>query len=149
MKMSDKSEVTVCSNPKCNRTIDKIILLKDLSMDSSEQYGVCPHCFVKLEVPAQTPSKNTKVSGREIDESTPHPVVGKILDAISTQSQKIDEKAASIQPTKKGTSSPSGCQKHFGYLAKRLKNVPIPPECLTCPKTVDCMLRPNVDKSDV
>jgi hypothetical protein len=33
-----------------------------------------------------------------------------------------------------------GCLHHFGYLSEREKNVPIPPECIECMKSVECML---------
>jgi len=37
------------------------------------------------------------------------------------------------------TSSP-GCAHHFGYLGERSKGEEIPDECITCEKTVECML---------
>lgn len=35
----------------------------------------------------------------------------------------------------------SGCPQTFGYLAKRPKDMPIPQQCMLCPKIVDCMLK--------
>jgi len=32
----------------------------------------------------------------------------------------------------------SGCPNYFGYLANRPKNAPIPQECLTCQKMLEC-----------
>jgi len=37
----------------------------------------------------------------------------------------------------------SGCPGEFGYLANRPPDTPIPPQCLVCPKMVDCMLCPR------
>lgn len=43
----------------------------------------------------------------------------------------------------KEESEPSGCPEHFGYLANRPPDAPIPPQCLVCPKMVDCALSPK------
>jgi hypothetical protein len=37
----------------------------------------------------------------------------------------------------------AGCPESFGYLANRPPDAPIPPQCLVCPKMVDCMLSPR------
>jgi len=37
-------------------------------------------------------------------------------------------------------SQPSGCPHHFGYLREHPKNTPIPNECLTCTKIVECLV---------
>ena len=37
----------------------------------------------------------------------------------------------------------AGCPETFGYLSKRPPDTPIPPQCLVCPKMVDCMLSPR------
>jgi len=34
----------------------------------------------------------------------------------------------------------SGCRNHFGYLANRSKDTPIPPECIVCQRLGDCMV---------
>jgi len=43
------------------------------------------------------------------------------------------------------TVSSSACQRYFGFLSQRSKGTPIPEECLTCEKMLDCM----VSKPDV
>ena len=84
------------------------------------------------------------------EESTPsppvHPSLEKVLDVISARPQKEEEErkkreeptAETPEEEEKG---PSGCPHRFGYLANRPKDAPIPQECLTCQKIVDCMLR--------
>jgi hypothetical protein len=47
------------------------------------------------------------------------------------------------EPSAKKESGASGCPEYFGYLANRPPDTPIPPECLVCPKMVDCMLSPR------
>jgi len=75
-----------------------------------------------------------------------HPSLEKVLDVISAQPKKEeDEKKKkeepSVKPLEKEEKGPSECPHHFGYLANRPKDVPIPQDCLTCPKIVDCMLK--------
>jgi hypothetical protein len=47
------------------------------------------------------------------------------------------------EPAAKEESESSGCPEYFGYLANRPPDAPIPPQCLICPKMVDCMLSPR------
>ena len=54
-----------------------------------------------------------------------------------------EEKEKKVEPPVKPPEKEqeiSGCLHHFGYLASRPKNAPIPEECLICPKLGDCML---------
>ena len=46
-------------------------------------------------------------------------------------------------------SSDSGCRHYFGYLGERDKGEGIPPECLECPKSLDCMLNNYKSKGSV
>jgi len=121
--------------------------LNILSTSPAEQYYACPHCFIKLDEDAKNDENITQ-------ESTPsppaHPSLEKVLDVISTQPQKEEKKKKEeppVKPPEKGEKGPSGCPHHFGYLANRPKDVPIPQECLTCPKIVDCMLRLSASRS--
>ena len=38
------------------------------------------------------------------------------------------------------TVSSSACQRYFGFLSQRSKGTPIPEDCLTCEKMLDCMI---------
>ena len=38
------------------------------------------------------------------------------------------------------------CFHYLGYLSEREKNVPIPPECIECMKSVECMLSSTSSK---
>jgi len=58
--------------------------------------------------------------------------------------EKPKEESKTEQSAKK-ESGFSGCPEAFGYLANRPPETPIPPECLLCPKMVDCMLSPRED----
>lgn len=138
--MSNESGVITCPNPKCHRKIGEPILLNNLSTTPVEHYYVCPYCFIKLDADVESDEKVTQESG-----SPSHPALEKLLDMISAQPQKEEEEKEKEEPTvkppeKKGK-GPSGCPHHFGYLASRAKDAPIPQECLICPKIVECMLK--------
>jgi hypothetical protein len=60
--------------------------------------------------------------------------------AAKEKEQKEEPKTETV--AKKGSES-SGCPEHFGYLANRPPDTPVPPQCLVCPKMVDCMLSPR------
>jgi hypothetical protein len=53
------------------------------------------------------------------------------------------EEKPQIEPSAKKESESSGCPEHFGYLANRPPDTPVPSQCLVCPKMVDCMLSPR------
>ncbi|MBE0511714.1 hypothetical protein IBX38_01545, partial [Candidatus Bathyarchaeota archaeon] len=61
------------------------------------------------------------------------------LDVISTQPQKQKEEPP-VKPPEKEEKGPSRCAGYLGYLARLPKNDPIPRECLTCPKVLDCAM---------
>jgi len=52
------------------------------------------------------------------------------------------------EPAAKKEGEPSGCPAYFGYLANRPPDAPIPPQCLVCPKMVDCALSPRESETD-
>jgi hypothetical protein len=53
----------------------------------------------------------------------------KLTSMVSTET----EKSRDIHP--------SGCPHHFGYLKEHPRNTPIPNECLTCTKIMECLVR--------
>jgi len=112
--LQNESELIICPNSKCRKKIEEPILLSDLSTASAEQYYACPHCFIKLPV-------------------------------ISTQHEKEEEEKTKeeeplVKPPEKEEKGPSRCAGYLGYLASRPENAPIPKECLTCPKVLDCVM---------
>jgi hypothetical protein len=117
--------------------------LNNLSITPAEHYNACPHCFIKLDADAE----KDETLPQEATPSPPgHPALEKVLDVISAQPQKEEEEKKkkeepSVEPAEKKEKDPSECSHHFGYLANRPKDAPIPQECLTCPKIVDCMLK--------
>ena len=156
--MSKESGVLICPNPKCQRKIEKPILLNNLSTTPVERYYACPHCLIKLDADDENDKKTTQEPESKPNLSL-HPMLEKVRDAISNNSHKEEEKktkgekkkeskkeepsAKQPQPSDKEETGPLECTHDFGYLAHRDKNAPIPKECLICPKIVDCMLKLN------
>ena len=141
--MPNESGVVICPNPKCHRKIEEPILLNNLSTAAKEQYYACPHCFIKLDLDTEN---EEDVTVEPTSGPPSHPALEKVLDVISTQPQKEKEEKKKkeeppVKPPQKKEKGPSECPHHFGYLANRSKNAPIPQECLVCPKIVDCMLK--------
>ena len=162
--MPKKSPALTCPNPKCGKQIEDSIILNVLSVNPPKQYEACPYCFTKLEKieVVETPKKpeqprvetvKESLSGRfsrvrslipsrnkteEIEEIKENPPATKEnpKDKKSDKPEKKNEKSSS-------KNKQSGCPEHFGYLANRPSDVPIPQDCLTCPKMVDCMLSPK------
>jgi hypothetical protein len=113
--LSNESAVIICPNPKCHGEIEEPILLSSLATAAEEQYYACPHCLIKLDVDA----KNAEPQKEEEIEKLP------------------------VRPPETGVKGSSACLRHFGYLANRPENAPIPQECLVCSRIVDCMLKPS------
>ena len=61
---------------------------------------------------------------------------------LATEEEKPEVEPKIEAPTKEESKS-SGCPERFGYLANRPPDTPVPPQCLVCPKMVDCMLSPR------
>jgi len=143
--LPNESRAIICPNPECHREIEEPILLNNLSVAPAEQYYACPHCFIKLDAEAENEEETTQES---TSGPPSHSVLEKVLDAISAQPEKEEkekekkkkEEHPVKQPEKEGKGA-SECPYNFGYLASRGKDAPIPQECLTCPRIVDCMLK--------
>jgi hypothetical protein len=65
-----------------------------------------------------------------------------------TEPESSDEEETAKEESKpeespKKETAPSGCPETFGYLSNRPSDAPIPPQCLLCPRIVDCMLQPK------
>jgi hypothetical protein len=90
--------------------------------------------FLK-KVKALIPSSNG--SQKEKKEKTEEPQA----EPAGKKEEKVTKKEAKTEPSFEKVTGFSGCSYTFGYLANRPPETPIPPECLLCPKIVDCMLR--------
>jgi hypothetical protein len=114
--LPNESAVVICPNPKCHGEIEEPILLNSLATAIEEQYYACPHCFIKLGVDAKNVEPQKEEEKKEIEKPP-------------------------VKPPETGAKGPSACSRHFGYLANRPKDAPIPQECLVCSKIMNCMLK--------
>jgi hypothetical protein len=97
---------------KCGEHCQKPILATISANGNVQTYYACPYCLAKLDT-AKTQEKE--------------------------ESKKVSAKAY-IRPDVKAETS-AKCQHHLGYLKNRPKNTPIPDECLTCDRMIECLTR--------
>jgi len=81
-----------------------------------EEYYACPRCLAKVGIV----ERNETVEVDETEEANE-----------KFQEMEVEEKMEEAVV----------CAHHLGYLKRRPKNTPIPEECLTCAKMIDCMSR--------
>ena len=151
MRLPEESAVVVCPNPKCRREIGEPILLTNLSVTPAEQYDACPYCFTKLE-PETTVSPDedevaedmevvAEIAEEPLQAPSGNAIFEKAKDSTNHVLKKVEGLILGSNGTKEDKKVTSGCPENFGYLANRPKDAPIPPECLLCPKMVDCILK--------
>ena len=106
-------ENTTCFKcSECGEEFQKPILATVSSNISVQKYFACPRCF-------------TKVS-----------------DVESRKDRESKEAAFSAKEAKKAVAKleeGAKCSHFWGYLKKRPKDTPIPDECLTCNKMIECL----------
>jgi len=97
----------------CGEAFHKPILATVSSSGHAEKYYACPRCMVKIR-DAEAQKRGGEKETLTLTEEAKKPKV------VSEHSSKCD---------------------HFlGYLKKRSKDVPIPEECLTCDRMIECLL---------
>ena len=47
--MTEENQTLTCRNPKCNRTFDNPILIRDYKLGEIITYSGCPYCFSKIK----------------------------------------------------------------------------------------------------
>jgi len=98
---------------ECNRTFPKPILATVSSPGSVQKYYACPHCF----------SKVGGVKYSESEETRETLIAKKNIKKVMTENKDNVK-----------------CEHFLGYLKKRPKDMPIPDDCLTCDKMIECLL---------
>lgn len=118
LKMNDKNayfrkDQTDFKCNECREAFQKPILATISSSNPIQTYYACPHCLAKVSEIKDKKDKEKK--------------------SISL-SMEVDKKTATeLEENVK-------CKHSMGYLKRREKNKPIPEECLTCSKMIECML---------
>lgn len=97
---------------ECGGHYQKPILATMSANGNVQTYYACPYCLAKLDI-----AKNQE----------------------KEESKKVTAKTY----TRSGVKAETGteCQHHLGYLKNRPKNTPIPDECLTCDRMIECLTR--------
>ncbi|MEM3703400.1 MAG: hypothetical protein QXX79_03135 [Candidatus Bathyarchaeia archaeon] len=101
----------------CGENFEMPILATIVSDSSSRTYYACPRCLTKVEY--LKPQKDDRKGENEKE---------KAFTAV-------------IHKSKESWSKEAKCGHFLGYLKKRPKNMPIPDECLTCSKMIECLTR--------
>ena len=104
-------QMNCCPNPKCQKKLEKLIIVNENSSSPADFYYACPHCQFKLDPTTTQLFKKEEISIKQ-----------------KTQTKRKQSKRE----------NPPGCPKYFGYLANGLKDSLILNECLICPKMLDC-----------
>ena len=100
---------------ECGENFPKPLLATVSSSGQSQMYYACPRCLTKVDVATH-----------------------------QRQEQRQEERTEyRAEPTRTGppTEKTVGCGHFFGYLKKRPKDMPVPDDCLTCDKMVECLIR--------
>jgi len=96
----------------CGEKFHKPILATVSSSGYIQKYYACPRCIVKI--------RDTKAQEKEEEKATFQRGDSKKLAAVSESNFE--------------------CGHFLGYLKKRSKDTPIPDECLTCNKMIECLI---------
>lgn len=110
--LSETHETSRCNT--CNEEFEAPLFAVVSSGYLIEEYYACPRCLSKVG----SVERNKTVETEEDEE-----------EDEKIQEFKVEDKSEDTV----------ACAHHIGYLKRRPKNTPIPEECLTCVKMIDCM----------
>jgi DNA-directed RNA polymerase subunit RPC12/RpoP len=113
-----------CRCSTCGEEFETPLLAMISSGFLMEKYYACPKCLSKVDNVER--QENIEVDETELEveeEETLKMEVEETMD--DTMEEPIEENVA--------------CAHNLGYLKRRPKNTPIPEECLTCSKMIECM----------
>lgn len=109
---------SMCS--ACGEMFNAPLLAMVFSDYLVEEYYACPRCLSKV---------------RSVERREPVEVAEEEAESLeSGLGMKVEDAMKDVAMEETG-----GCGHHLGYLRQRPKNTPIPEECLTCSKMIECM----------
>ena len=114
---SKQSDPTGEQCTTCGELFRIPLLVTMFQKSETEEYYACPKCLSKV-ANLQVIPDSKKVE---------------ILEDRSSKHEKT------FIPIGKKIEKPDKCTHQLGYLKNRAKNEPIPEECLTCSKMIECM----------
>lgn len=118
--MLKKIQMYRCPNPKCQKDIENLILVRDHSKTPADVYYGCPYCLFKLDPTATQVLKKEETFVEEKKEET------------------FVEENKETKNTFPKREIPPGCPQYLGYLSIDFKDANFPQECLMCPRILDC-----------
>jgi hypothetical protein len=104
----------------CGVTFHHPILATVHSRGQTQKYQACPRCMTKIRITTTPKERPENTRGKTSPSETAKPNI---------------------------TSGETTCEHFFGFLNKHTKNTLFPEECLTCPKMVECLLKPPTDST--
>jgi DNA-directed RNA polymerase subunit RPC12/RpoP len=104
----------------CGETFEQPLFAMVFSDSLVEEYYACPKCLSKVGS-----------VGRQKDFE---------VDEAEAEEESVELEPVAAEGAVEGAvGEVAGCVHYLGYLKKREKNAPIPEECLTCSKMIECM----------
>ena len=119
IKSLKQVSLNVCSNLKCQKQFENLIIVCDNSKNPATSYYACPFCFFKLD-----PTAIQKING---------PIIKAIDDVLEKPSEN---------------DVLEGCTHYFGYLIDHYNDSIISEECLLCSRMSKCILEKSTESSD-
>lgn len=98
---------------RCGEEFQKPLLATVSSTYSAQRYFACPRCLTKVDL-----AKESKAEEKREEQPS------------------IREKA---KPKEMPKPDDARCNHFLGYLRRRPKDTPIPDDCLTCEKMIECL----------
>jgi len=105
----------ICQTASCQKTFANPLKTVNVGI-SAEPYDACPFCLAEI------------TSEARVD----------LQDLPKKQKPCLDEKT---QVSVQAVVAEPGCKNHFGFLSERSSKGQIPDECMTCRRTIECMLK--------
>jgi|YelNatPaOPRAMG01_1025707.scaffolds.fasta_scaffold39169_2 DNA-directed RNA polymerase subunit RPC12/RpoP len=96
---------------RCGEEFQKPLLATVSSAANAQKYFACPRCLTKFDIVKESKTEEKREA---------QPAAKERAKAAS----KLEE---------------ARCSHFLGYLKKRPKNTPIPDDCLTCDKMIECL----------
>lgn len=135
----------------CGEPFETPLLAMVFSESEVQEYYACPNCLSKVANIQEKPVEPEEVEEAEVDAAEESETVDDVADAVEDEvvdevegveevgGEEVAEPVAAEVAVEGDVEGPAGCAHYLGYLKKRGKSTPIPEECLTCSKMIDCM----------
>lgn len=143
------SPLYICPNQECRKVFKEPGVLNDLSQNPPRKYSGCPHCGFDMKTPSSSliEKKGTLTPKTIQDTKEPLAPAKASKPEKPIESKKTKEEPTAVkdikkpQPAPKNTihGRPPACSHFFGYLRKIPRNSPMPDECFSCTKMVECI----------